>query len=63
MANWEHVRSIELDTTPVFYHVIKILDSKGMLLDSIKVKPEKGFAILQELSKKWRDWEKENGIT
>jgi hypothetical protein len=46
--------------SPVFYHYIEIKDKKGMLLDKIKLPPDKSMDVFTELSKRWDEERKKN---
>jgi hypothetical protein len=57
---WEEIHEIVLDMSPVFYHYIEIRNKKRMLLDKIKVPPEKSMDIFIELNKRWEEEKKTN---
>lgn len=47
------VKQIILDETPVFHHVIRLFDKNNMLIDKVKIKPEKSWDTYKNIHKMW----------
>ena len=52
---WKEIGSIVLDMSPVFYHYIEIRDKNNLLLDKIKLQPDKSMSVFCELEKRWNE--------